>query len=62
MAMTLDKTWQVGIGWGVLLTLLTVAGVWLAAHTPGAMGTAPLILGVLGWLAFMGWLEKGVTK
>jgi hypothetical protein len=57
--MALDQTWQVGLGWGLLLTILTVLGVWLGVQQGSTM---PLGLGVLGWLAFMGWLEKGVTK
>ncbi|MCA1813374.1 MAG: hypothetical protein LC624_05410 [Halobacteriales archaeon] len=59
MAMKLDQTWQAGIGWGVLLTILTVGGVWLAVRMAS---TAALGLGVLGWVVFMAWLEKGVTK
>jgi hypothetical protein len=58
--MALDRTWQVGIGWGLVITVLTVAGVVLAKGATGlhaAMG-----LGVLGWLGFLGWLEKGVAK
>lgn len=55
----LDATWRVGLASGVLIALLTIVGVWLAAR---GGNTAPLGLGVLGWLVFMGWLEKGVTK
>ncbi|HEV8361273.1 MAG TPA: hypothetical protein VGR28_12545 [Candidatus Thermoplasmatota archaeon] len=55
----LDKTWQVGLGWGIVLTALTVGGVWLAARSGS---TAPIGLGVLGWILFVLWLEKGVPK
>lgn len=55
----LDPTWQVGLGWGVLIIILTVAGVWLGVTGGTMMYTG---LGLLGWLLFMGWLEKGVTK
>lgn len=64
-SVTLDPTWQVGIGWGIVIILLTVGGVWLGvawAAQGSSMATAPLVLGVLGWVAFLGWLEKGVTK
>lgn len=57
--MALDQTWQVGLAWGIVLFALTVAGVYMAFRN----GMQPaMLLPVLGWLAFMGWLEKGVTK
>jgi hypothetical protein len=59
LAPKLDQTWQTGLAWGVILTLLTVGGVWLAARSNT---TAALGLGVLGWILFMLWLEKGVAK
>lgn len=60
MALTMpDQTWQVGLGWGIVITALTVAGVWYAVRAGSMMFTG---LGVVGWLLLMAWLEKGVTK
>lgn len=56
--MALDQTWKVGLAWGIVIIALTVAGTWYSfksGGTPWAMA-----LGVLGWVGFMGWLEKGV--
>lgn len=57
MAMTLDQTWKVGIGWGLLISILTILGVAMGA----SWGTTiPLGLGFVAWLVFMAWLERGV--
>lgn len=58
--MALDQTWQVGLAWGIVIIALTVAGAWAAFK----MGMTPwaMVLGLVGWVAFVGWLEKGVTK
>lgn len=55
----LDQTWQVGLGWGILLTILTIAGVWYAFR---GGSNAAMLLPILGWVGFVAWLEKGVTK
>lgn len=55
----LDPTWQVGIGWGVVIVALTVAGIYVGVRMDSTTATG---LGILGWLGFLAWLEKGVTK
>lgn len=53
----LDATWQVGLAWGIVITALTIAGVWWGVRMNS---TAPIGLGFVGWLLLLAWLEKGV--
>ena len=59
MATKLDATWQMGLALGILLTVLTILGVWYAARQDSTIG---LGLPILGYIAVLAWLEKGVTK
>jgi hypothetical protein len=54
---SLDKTWQMGLAIGIVLTVLTVGAVWL-----GARDATTMYLGipVLGWVGLYAWLEKGL--